>query len=284
MEQPRLRSRSNSPVPHQEEFYAGVASLGLGEANNSALDSSSYYRVALGCSRVMTKLTGLSNAAKVGIGLGISIGVFLAATLAFGCFCLQRRKRQQQNNAAEYSPCRQQLDSQNDEGGKRQNQTMSLSSWASIAMDSWYYETIALCFSIACFMATICVLEVYNQQSTPQFSYGLTLNTVILVLATASKSSLIFVVGECIGELKWIWFRDVLEPLSNLQAYDSASREPWGSILILLNDKGRSLVSIGALITVLALAYDPFVQQISDLPLRQLHLAHILFNGAMQQM
>jgi hypothetical protein len=217
----------------------------------------------------MTTLTGLSNAAKFGIGFGIPIGVFLAAALAFGYFCLQRWKRQQQNNAAEYSPCDQELDGQNDESGKRQNQAMSLSSWASMTMDSWYYETIALCFSIACFIATICILEVYNQQSTPQFSYGLTLNTVISVLATASKSSLIFVVGECIGELKWIWFRDVLKPLSNLQAYDSASRGPWGSILILLQDKGRSLVSIGALITVLALTYDPFVQQIVRYHIRE---------------
>ncbi|CAG7935855.1 unnamed protein product [Penicillium olsonii] len=38
---------------------------------------------------------------------------------------------------------------------------------------------------------------------------------------------------------------------------------------MLLQDKGRSLVTIGALITVLALFFDPFVQQVLTYPLRE---------------
>ncbi|KAJ5593446.1 hypothetical protein N7537_010350 [Penicillium hordei] len=143
------------------------------------------------------------------------------------------------------------------------------SGWSSLALDTWLFEIIAICFSVACFIAIFCILWVYDQTPTPKFSHGLTLNTIVSVLATASKSSLIFVVGQSIGQLRWIWFQKGPKPLSHLQDYDSASRGPWGSCFILFQDKGRSLVSIGALITILALVFDPFVQQILTYPVRQ---------------
>jgi hypothetical protein len=143
----------------------------------------------------------------------------------------------------------------------------SLSSrWESITLDTWLYQIIALCFSIACFIALISVLLVYDRKPTPKLSVGLTLNTVISTLATASKSSLIFVVGDCIGQLRWVRLKKTPGPLSHVQLYDNASRGPWGSSIILLHDKGQSLVTVAALITVLALAFDPFVQQILTYP------------------
>ncbi|KAJ6019806.1 hypothetical protein N7499_003093 [Penicillium canescens] len=143
------------------------------------------------------------------------------------------------------------------------------SRWDAKMLDTWFYEICALCFSTLCFVAILCVLRVYDQKPTPKLSNGLTLNTVISVLATASKSSLIYVVGESIGQLKWIFFHTASNPLSYMQAYDSASRGPWGSLMILFKDKGRSLVTIGALITILALVFDPFVQQVLTYPVRE---------------
>lgn len=131
-----------------------------------------------------------------------------------------------------------------------------------MVLDSWFYEVIAICFSVACFMTLFYILQIYDQSPQPKFSYGLTLNTIVSVLATASKTSLIFLVGECIGQLRWASFRGTSNPLLYIQTYDSASRGPWGSILILIKDKCRSPVTIGAVITILALAFDPFVQQI----------------------
>lgn len=68
--------------------------------------------------------------------------------------------------------------------------------------------------------------------------------------------------GECISQLRWISFQNIPRPLSHVQIYDSASRGPWGAIQIMFHDKFRSLVTIGASITLLALAFEPFVQQI----------------------
>lgn len=56
-----------------------------------------------------------------------------------------------------------------------------------------------------------------------------------------------------------------------MQEFDDASRGPWGSATLLLTINIRSLASVRALITILTLAYDPFVQQVLQYPARQIH-------------
>lgn len=86
------------------------------------------------------------------------------------------------------------------------------------------------------------------------------------ILATGSKSSLLCMIGTLIGQLKWIWFQD-----EKKHPFDDASRGPWGSVMILLRGsrKGCFALSLGAIITVLSLAFDPFIQQILQFPVRQ---------------
>lgn len=48
--------------------------------------------------------------------------------------------------------------------------------------------------------------------------------------------------------------------------FDDSSRGPLGSITLLRHHKGRSVVSLGAIILVLMLAFDPFIQQILSYP------------------
>lgn len=144
------------------------------------------------------------------------------------------------------------------------------SRWHSLTSDTWFYEIIAINFSILCFVATICVLWVYDQKPVPLFSYGVTLNTMISILATGCKTSLVFLLGGSIGQLKWIWFQDARRPVRDIQSFDDASRGPWGSLVILLQDKGRSLVSLGAAIMLLAIPFDPFMQQMLRYPLKEI--------------
>lgn len=141
--------------------------------------------------------------------------------------------------------------------------------WATLVLDTWFWEALAMVFSVLCFAAIICILGVFEGKARPHFAYGLTLNAIASVLATASKSSLIYVIGECIGQLKWIWFYKKRRRLDQIQLFDSASRGPLGSLFMLMQHMGRSLVSLGALVTILALTFDPFVQQILTYPTRE---------------
>ena len=81
-------------------------------------------------------------------------------------------------------------------------------SWKSFMLDSWVLEIISMIFSTACFIAIVAILVAFNGKKRPNISYDLSLNTIISMLATACKSSLVFAVGEAIGQLKWVWFQD----------------------------------------------------------------------------
>lgn len=143
--------------------------------------------------------------------------------------------------------------------------------WKHLTLDTWSGETFLMSFSFLSFLAIVIVLAVYDQKPSPSLKWGLKLNTIISILAIASKSSLMFVVSETIGQLKWIWFRTGKRRLKSLQTFDEASRGPLGSFSVLFTRPGRKsgLVTLGAAITVLALAFEAFMQQIMSYPIRQ---------------
>jgi hypothetical protein len=57
--------------------------------------------------------------------------------------------------------------------------------------------------------------------------------------------------------------------LQDLQVYDEASRGPWGAMVLLKTSK-FSLASLGALIVLFLLAFDPFIQQLITTPQKTL--------------
>lgn len=133
------------------------------------------------------------------------------------------------------------------------------------ALDSWFYEYTALVFSVGCLAALVIILGIYNGKETPQLPYNITLNALISVLSTAARSSLLFAVAGTLGQLKWVWFMDSRE-LSDMQTFDSATRGPWGALVLLCSRSIRPLASMGAVITIVTLAYGPFLQQLVRYP------------------
>lgn len=64
-----------------------------------------------------------------------------------------------------------------------------------------------------------------------------------------------------ISQLKWSWYRNA-HPLNDIAKFDHASRGVWGSFRLIRSLHVRNLGSLGAAITILAIASDPFIQQI----------------------
>ncbi|KAJ9613578.1 hypothetical protein H2200_003520 [Cladophialophora chaetospira] len=132
--------------------------------------------------------------------------------------------------------------------------------------DGWDGEITALLFSLACSIAIVVVLLVYDNRPTPKLSKGITLNAIVSVLATASKAALLFTTSSCLGQLKWIWFKgEKARSLSHAQTFDDASRGPLGALELFGSAPRKSVASLGAMLTLLALAYDPFVQQVINI-------------------
>ncbi|KAK5958482.1 hypothetical protein OHC33_000325 [Knufia fluminis] len=135
-----------------------------------------------------------------------------------------------------------------------------------ISANTWWPEATSVLFSILCSVAIGTTLQMFSGKPMPDLPRGVTLNAVISVLATTCKSLLLFVVGSCLSQLKWVWFQSK-RPLAQLQILEDAARGPLGAILLIVDRLVLSVASVGALVTILALAFDPFVQQVLVYPL-----------------
>jgi len=99
-------------------------------------------------------------------------------------------------------------------------------------ISSWQWEILAATGSVLFLVATICVLAVYNHH--PIFDWhGVTLNASVSVLSTGSKTALLYICAEAIGQWKWILYAYHPRPLLDVQLFDAASRGPWGSTVLL---------------------------------------------------
>lgn len=132
----------------------------------------------------------------------------------------------------------------------------------------WLLEIISWWLSAMSMGIIIGVLIYYQDKKIPNWPGSLTLNAFIAILAKVSGAALILPVSEALGQLKWSWFQGSSKTMWDFEIFDNASRGPWGSFLLLIRTKGRALAAIGALITLLALALDPFFQQVVDFPER----------------
>ncbi|KAF7518915.1 hypothetical protein G7054_g13272 [Neopestalotiopsis clavispora] len=145
------------------------------------------------------------------------------------------------------------------------------SSLAQFTLRDWQWEISASIFSLGCFAAIVGVLATYDAKSLASwnFVFGITLNTLIAILSTLSRSTLLVPVTSCISQLKWIHLVAASRPLREVQVFDDASRGPWGSLELIwkLHIKTK-LATWGSVITILTLAMGPFTQQLLSYPSR----------------
>ncbi|PSN64329.1 hypothetical protein BS50DRAFT_498919 [Corynespora cassiicola Philippines] len=135
--------------------------------------------------------------------------------------------------------------------------------------DWWWWELLSWIVSFSAVAAIIGVLLYYDGKKQPDHVLpGITLNAYVAIFAAIAKAAMILPISEAIGQLKWLWFNRGSR-IWDFQTFDSASRGPWGSLILLGTTKCKHLVSLGACITVLALAFEPFFQQIVTFPTRK---------------
>ncbi|KAJ5386958.1 hypothetical protein N7509_009499 [Penicillium cosmopolitanum] len=123
------------------------------------------------------------------------------------------------------------------------------------------WEFLAFILSTALLIAIIGILAHYNHQPQPNWD-RVSLNSVISWLSTLSKACVIFCISEGLGQLKWVWFAQKRRPISDLQDFDSASRGIWGSLRLIWSLRARHFAASASLAVVLAIAFDPFMQNL----------------------
>lgn len=136
---------------------------------------------------------------------------------------------------------------------------------------TWAWEIGSVTLAVGCIVLLVVFLVQINNTPYAAWQYTASPNTVVSIIVTIAKAAVLVSVSSCLGQLKWNLYQ-IPTPLYHMQAIDQASRGPWGSMEVLLRglsgSKTGSLTYVGAFLTVLALAVDPFAQQILKFPSR----------------
>lgn len=108
--------------------------------------------------------------------------------------------------------------------------------WAravNLFVDWWMGELLAILLSIIAFFAIIYALRKHDGHNLSMLPHHISLNFVISILATVSKTSLLFAVASALGQFKWLWMFSKQRSLQDLQVFDDASRGPLGASRLL---------------------------------------------------
>ncbi|CAH0004519.1 unnamed protein product, partial [Clonostachys byssicola] len=127
----------------------------------------------------------------------------------------------------------------------------------------WTFEITALATTAGQFFAMIAVLVYFNGREAIISSF-ITPNTVVSILSTGCKASLISAASSCISQATWVLFADRPRRLFDFEMVADASRGELGSIRLVFSKRfqGGLLVRLGALRTIFTIAMDPFAQQL----------------------
>lgn len=122
---------------------------------------------------------------------------------------------------------------------------------------NWRQEIACCIVAVAALLALFATLYAYGNKPSPDWPRWLSLNTIVSMYVVLLKSAVLLIAAEGLGQLKWTWFEESSQPLP-----DHATRGPAGSLALLWRLGIFTLSSCGALVIILALAVDPFAQQI----------------------
>ncbi|KAK8128742.1 hypothetical protein PG984_009850 [Apiospora sp. TS-2023a] len=126
----------------------------------------------------------------------------------------------------------------------------------------WKWELASLGLCIATNVAMFVVLTRYNRQHLLNWGYYINLNTILSILSTVQRATLLTLLTSIISQVKWLWVGNQPRPLQHLHVMDFASRSAWGAISatpLALKTNPRLLATV--LMILISLAIGPFVQQ-----------------------
>ncbi|KAI1090295.1 hypothetical protein F5B19DRAFT_464095 [Rostrohypoxylon terebratum] len=124
----------------------------------------------------------------------------------------------------------------------------------------WSWEIASLTIAFCLIVATYGLLTHFDGHRLPEWPFSINLNTLIALISTFIRATMLVSVAEVISQTKWHWFSQP-RPLSHIQYFDQASRSISGSLSLLFVAPGSLLGVLGAFITILSLGIGPFTQQ-----------------------
>ena len=121
-----------------------------------------------------------------------------------------------------------------------------LSIWTlkcSRVLSPWAEEMAYSLISCALMITLVVILDIFDNRplsdwqgavSVGSYSVNISLNFIVAVLGTISKSAVLVSIEAGLSQAKWIWFTLRKHSLLDYKRFDDASRGPLGSIKLLL--------------------------------------------------
>lgn len=114
----------------------------------------------------------------------------------------------------------------------------SSSSSKHLSGGSWLLEIISLIASVLSIATIIGVLFHFNGRALPDWPDGISLNTLIALLAAIANASLAAPLSSGLSQMKWIHFKQERRPLTDMELFDDASRGVYGAMKLLIFARG----------------------------------------------
>jgi hypothetical protein len=125
----------------------------------------------------------------------------------------------------------------------------------------WKWELFTWLLGTAGLLANIILLMRFNGVQQEYWKSNVQITAFVAALAQLSQSALLVPIASSIGQSKWGWLQKERRA-ADIEKFDLASRGPDGALRLLWHLKLRpNLVSLGALSTIMMLAFPTFVQQ-----------------------
>jgi len=104
--------------------------------------------------------------------------------------------------------------------------------------DAWSLEIITVAVALGAVGSILGVLAKFNGNALPEWPYYITLNALIALLAAVTTAAMNISLQNSMSQLKWIHFKESRARLSDMEAFDEASRGTWGAIKLLFTARG----------------------------------------------
>ncbi|KAL6696923.1 hypothetical protein J3F84DRAFT_407646 [Trichoderma pleuroticola] len=129
---------------------------------------------------------------------------------------------------------------------------------------TWWIEIITMTISFGCIAALVCILVRFQNRLLTEWYFFISINATVAIAITAARATLLAAISVCLSQEKWTHFTKRTHPLQDFATIDTASRGPLGSLQMLYK-VSWGFASISAMVVILSLLTDTFVQQVVQL-------------------
>jgi len=129
----------------------------------------------------------------------------------------------------------------------------------------WWWELGAMLVSVTSTSFILAVLVFMNNKSLESWKLPIQISSLIAVFSTFAKSALLVALSDGLSQLKWHHFERRARTMDHLQYFHDASKGPWGSFIFfwkMRKSRVSPIAAAGAILTIAALMFEPFTQQI----------------------